>query len=132
MMVYRDFMRNYSNDIKLISQMIKPRFNWRTKKKQNVQCKSLLTGVWFKQAINNMYTIWQFFSNFFLQIWIFSPSSWKFLLHVLLLSLKKNSSKGFHEAKIYSLFSYPGLHRHKENVCITESWTFWIHHAVIE
>lgn len=34
MIVYRDFMRNYSNDIKLISQMIKPRFNWRTKKKK--------------------------------------------------------------------------------------------------
>ena len=90
MMVYRDFMRNYSNDIKLISQMIIPRFNWRTKKKeQNVQCKSLLTGVWFKQAINNMYTIWQFFSDFFLQIWIFSPSSRKFLLHLSLLSPKK-------------------------------------------
>lgn len=99
MIVYRDFMRNYSNDIKLISQMIIPRFNWRTKKKQNVQCKSLLTGVWFKQAINNMYTIWQFFSNFFLQIWIFSPSSWKFVLHLSLLSPKKIHLRVFMKQK---------------------------------
>ena len=44
MMVYRDFMRNYSNDIKMIFQMNIPRFNWRTKKKAKCTVQKSING----------------------------------------------------------------------------------------